>query len=463
MSDIEEKTIGAETDVAVPELAQPGVTSAEGDGKTSGGPPRGGPPGAGPGGPRGDPSKGGPPGRGGGPPPPHFLAKIGMKALARNGGLLFLVLWASGMWIYGTLGGAAGRAHNLKVLVVDLDGGAVGAALTNATSATNAASVPSFVTATDMSADEAAQAVFNGKYWAAVVANEGVSTALNTSLTSDSSYNASAAYTFYGATVRYYTAFSGFVQPGVVEALAAASELVDAYAAETVAGSTLAASQASTLADTSGYTFFDVAPLPFQDRVFLNTFGIVISHLSQFFFNMMMSGIFNGVGIYRNTTIARLLKRSYPIKFGWTLLTSLSLCSFPLIYASGYALEAKTFFALWSAEWVYTVINFNTIHAILSFVPVPYISLCVFPWVVTSISSCIAPIEVSSGFYRISYIFPAHAYFNTVITAWGKGAVNRLHIYLPVLAAWLVVTELVWLFGIRTIAVRSTKPPPARR
>jgi hypothetical protein len=83
----------------------------------------------------------------------------------------------------------------------------------------------------------------------------------------------------------------------------------------------------------------------------LNTFGIVVSHLSQFFFNMILNGIFLGVGIYRNTNFRSLLKRKYPVKVLWTLATSLTITSFAIIYDEDWSFPAKDFFALWATEW----------------------------------------------------------------------------------------------------------------
>lgn len=47
------------------------------------------------------------------------------------------------------------------------------------------------------------------------------------------------------------------------------------------------------------------------------------------------------------------------------------------------------------------------------------------------------------------------AYWNAAITMYGHGVANKLHIYLPVLAAWLVVTEVLYCFSERTLAKRS--------
>lgn len=64
----------------------------------------------------GKPCPGGPPrGPPRGPPPPEVLARKGMLALARNGAILFCVIWATGCWIYGSNDGAQYRVNRLKV------------------------------------------------------------------------------------------------------------------------------------------------------------------------------------------------------------------------------------------------------------------------------------------------------------------------------------------------------------
>jgi hypothetical protein len=67
------------------------------------------------------------------------------------------------------------------------------------------------------------------------------------------------------------------------------------------------------------------------------------------------------------------------------------------------------------------------------------------------------PIDVQNIFYRISYLFPSHAYWNASITAYGNGAYHKLHVYLPILAAWLLVGELAQCFAEYSLARKSWK------
>jgi hypothetical protein len=49
------------------------------------------------------------------------------------------------------------------------------------------------------------------------------------------------------------------------------------------------------------------------------------------------------------------------------------------------------------------------------------------------------------------------AYWQVAMTIYGRGSYNRLYIYLPVLATWLVVGEVVYCLGAVVLARKSRK------
>jgi hypothetical protein len=74
---------------------------------------------------------------------------------------------------------------------------------------------------------------------------------------------------------------------------------------------------------------------------------------------------------------------------------------------------------------VYAWINFNTVGVVLVFLPIPFVPMFIFPWVVTSskfngryalirrklissVTAALIPLELSNVFYRISYAYPSH-------------------------------------------------------
>lgn len=180
-------------------------------------------------------------------------------------------------------------------------------------------------------------------------------------------YNSSAVYSVQVASARYFTSYQSYIYPAVLQVMGSAQQLASNQTVSAAIGMpSLSDAQTGIIAHPVNYSLVDIAPLSFQARVFvsvrgddedrltasqLNTFGIVVSHLSQFFFNMILNGIFLGVGIYRNTTFRSLIKRKYPVKVLWTLATSLTITSFPIIFDEGWSLPANSFFALWATEW----------------------------------------------------------------------------------------------------------------
>lgn len=65
-------------------------------------------------------------------------------------------------------------------------------------------------------------------------------------------------------------------------------------------------------------------------------------------------------------------------------MTALSFTSFYAIYNDTQRPGAGHFFAAWAFEWAYAWVNFNTMGAVLAFVPAPFVPMVLFPIIVTS-------------------------------------------------------------------------------
>lgn len=61
------------------------------------------------------------------------------------------------------------------------------------------------------------------------------------------------------------------------------------------------------------------------------------------------------------------------------------------------------------------------------------------PWVITQVSSAIAPLTIANQFYRIEYFFPAHHMWGVLMTIFSEGANNHLDINLTVMFMWLLI------------------------
>ncbi|KAG7529435.1 hypothetical protein FFLO_05663 [Filobasidium floriforme] len=404
------------------------------------------------------------------PLPQHPLKKKAIQTLLAAGTLTMIVIWANVLWLFGSLYNAHSYVHRLEVLVVDFDGGLIGSALT--TSIQSIAARPgvptfTFLSARETSLEQVRDKVWHGDVWAAVWANAGQTEAFNSYLTTNASstsgatpsYDPSAAYTYTGLQTRYFTVWSSYVLPVLLEATGTAGGIVNTALQSVYRDrSGFDGARRSVLANPTGATFENVSPMPFTVRVLLNTVGVVIIILFQFFFLMGQNGIFTGMGLYRNTSTKTLLTLKYPIKIVWTLLTSLSVAGLCQVFDEGYRLGGKNFIALWAVVWVFALISYSTVAFLLAVIPLSFLTNFILTLIMTSVAATVFPIDVQNVFYRISYIYPSHAYWQVAMTIYGRGSYNRLYIYLPVLATWLIVGEIVYCLGAVVLARKSRKP-----
>lgn len=353
----------------------------------------------------------------------------------------------------------------------DFDGGVVGQTLLSTLNSMRAPEFPG-IEIMDGSITDVVESVWDGTYWGALVVKEGASQALQDALANPTAggYDPKSAITNYLTGARYFTTYSSYIRPGLTEALAVTSAKMSGWAANQALNqeprdAQTNAALARLIAQAVGFTETDMAPLPFQSRVFINTFGVVVPNLATFFFNMIIMGVFTEAGVYSHpTTMFKLTRAKFVLKVVWCVLASLIMTSVNFSFREDYTYPAKNFFALWTDTLFYCWINFNIFGTILAYVPIKFIMYFVFPIIVTSVAAAVFPPEVGDRFYNISYIFPSHAYWAIAITIWGKGCCNKLSTYCPVVMAWVIFTELIWLSGDWHLSRKSREgagvPPP---
>lgn len=105
--------------------------------------------------------------------------------LTRPALAIVCLLWVVASQVLGVFYRIGDHAYKTEVAVVDFDGGAVGQAMLQTISSVNGqAQYPTFITidANTTTADAVRQSVFDGDYWAAVIATSGATTRLQSAL-----------------------------------------------------------------------------------------------------------------------------------------------------------------------------------------------------------------------------------------------------------------------------------------
>jgi hypothetical protein len=104
-------------------------------------------------------------------------------------------------------------------------------------------------------------------------------------------------------------------------------------------------------------------------------------------------------------------------------------------------MDAKMFFAYWAVTWVYCMISFDVLDIITGFIAMPFVPFIFITWIIGNVTASLGAPQVVHHWYRVNYFFPSLHWYQTLITIFTKGGVNKLHYTLPVLAVWLIVAK----------------------
>ncbi|KAI5481848.1 hypothetical protein MNV49_000125 [Pseudohyphozyma bogoriensis] len=376
------------------------------------------------------------------------------KMLGGHFVVLMITFLAAPAWLFGTVYRMREHTHQLHVAVADFDGSSVGTALREATMALSGTmGYPTFdqLDVSEWTPESLAEAVFQGHYWGGMVASEGATDRYDTAIASSAgatAYNSSDAIYYVTMESNYYAIYSedvlGAMSPAAAEAAALFSQNTVTATISNLSTSnpTLLAQVASVLSSPINPVQVELVPWFVQGtKVLLNTAGMVTPVLSQFFFLMGYHNIMEAVGFRRNWTRTRGLSYQFILSFVWPLFISLDLTVIFEVFKESYPTTGAQFFALWTVNWVMTMILFGIFDIVTCFVPLPLIPPFVLTLVFMHVACGMMPIAATNHFYRVSYFFPALHHWKTMITILTKGGVNNLHYTLPTLAGWLVVAK----------------------
>jgi hypothetical protein len=371
----------------------------------------------------------------------EFLIAITMA------GIMLICLFLANMsYLYGSLFKSGDRAHALKMLAVNYDGGYIGQSLSAAYASLQGDNFPSieFASTTDYPAvQDVRNAVCRGDFWGAVVAQPGASTRLSAALgggTAAAEYQSNNTLTYIYNGARYAAVALGDVAGNLETLIGAAGS---AYHA--LNGSAIQAVNANDPAAVLAFTnpiqasSIDIMPTPQGTRVLFNTVSMVLPIVQQFFFLMALNGINNNFAIYGRLKSTRIGFMRMVISIVYTFLSSLTVVGYIWAFRENWGVNGNQFVLSWMTYWLYMHVNFLVLDTVTAFIPASFLSFFVLTWAITNVTSSIYPFELSAGFYRVGYALPAHEAYSILIQIWSGGCNNQLYRALPILFAWEVV------------------------
>ncbi|ENH67391.1 Nitrosoguanidine resistance protein SNG1 [Fusarium oxysporum f. sp. cubense race 1] len=346
---------------------------------------------------------------------------------------ILVVFLADLSYVFGSTFEVGNRVSGLKILVVDYDGG------------------QDFPTETK----DVKHGVCNADYWGAIYIKKGSSDKLAAAYEGGSAaenYNPADSITYIYNSARYPTVASGYLVPNLQKVIGAAR---GSYYQSQQGRSALRSVNSSDPAAVEAYlnpiqgTADVIQPTNQGSRNLYNTINIVMAILGQFFYVLAMNGIYDKFGLHKNMRIRDLFIMRFINGMIFSALYALVVTGYIWAFREDWDVSGGQFALSWLTFWLFMDVNFQVLETLIgSYIPMALTPFFLLTWFMMNVGSVVFPFELTAGFYRIGYIFPAHSLWIILIQVW-SGCGNSLHIGLPILFAWWVVGHVTAFFGIR--------------
>ncbi|KAM5349861.1 hypothetical protein ACJ41O_006366 [Fusarium nematophilum] len=391
---------------------------------------------------------------------PHWRSQRGMAAKILAGIMvaILIVFLADLSYLFGATFRSNDRVRALNVLVVDYDGGPVGQSVANAYEALQSNQFPSFDfrSAEDYPRpSDVRNRVCGAHYWGAVYVHEGASERLAAAYAGGSAaedFDPKDALTYIYNGARYPMIASGYLAPNF-QALVGA--LRGSYYQTEQGRSALRSVNSSDPSAIQAYlnpiqgTADIIRPTNQGSRNLYNTLNIVMAILGQFFYVLAMNGIFDKLGIHRGMTVRDVWLFRFVTGKVFSLIFAMVVTGYIWAFREDWGLNGGHWGLTWMTFWLFMDTNFQVLESTIgSYVPLHFTPFFLLTWFIVNIASCMFPFELTAGFYRIGYAFPAHSMWIILIQVW-SGCGDHLRIGLPILFAWWLVGHVTAFFGIR--------------
>ncbi|KAJ5698772.1 hypothetical protein N7462_000777 [Penicillium macrosclerotiorum] len=354
---------------------------------------------------------------------------------------LFLGLFC---YIFGSLFQQNTHVHNLNVLFVDYDGGAIGTAVRNAYQQVKGPDFPTLVeypASTYPEPSSITHAVCKIKYWGALYVSPNSSDHLIAALaggSAASTYNASNVLTLVWNEARYSTV----VDSAIYDTLTKLSQDARVIYMKSNGQKTI---QALNSSDSAALGVFsdpwilasdNIQPTSQGSRLIYNTLVIILILIQEFFYLGYVNGLYLQFKLYVNVHPHRVAIVRQMISGTYTFVGSLCTTGAIWAFRHGWHVNGNQFVLTWMALWLFAHLNFLVLDVFTIWISPPFVPMALISWIVLNVTSILLPFELSPGFYHWGYALPAHSIFQVLIDIWSGGCNPQLDYALPVLFAY---------------------------
>ncbi|KAK4462874.1 hypothetical protein QBC42DRAFT_224019 [Cladorrhinum samala] len=382
-----------------------------------------------------------------------------LKAAGNNFIILQLLFLGLFCYVFGSLFAQTSHTHNLNILFVDYDGGAIGHAVREAYTALKGKSFPSLIErspADHPSTADVWQAVCHADYWAAIYVVPGASDRLEEALSAGQQQTPS----YNNRDVMAYVWNEALYAPTIDASISSNIQLLSnaariAYTTGRGTGNTTTAaiissspSVLSVLAEPWQLESLNIQPTPQGSRAIYNTIVIVLILIQEFFYLGTINGLYAQFKLYTRLSPYRIAAVRNLNSLVYTLAGTLCVTGAIWAFKAGWDVDGGRFALCWVTFWLFAHANFLTLDVFTIWLPAPYVPMALVSWIICNVTSVLLPFELSPGFYQVGYLFPAHGVYQVLTDIWSGGCNPRLGYALPVLFAWEAVGLALSVLGV---------------
>ncbi|KAK3365359.1 hypothetical protein B0T24DRAFT_639988 [Lasiosphaeria ovina] len=367
--------------------------------------------------------------------------------------LLFLGLFC---YVFGALFQQNGHIHNLGVVFVDYDGGAIGNAVRGAYASLES---DTFITLVErppsdfQTPADVADAVCKTRFWAGFYVAEGASDRLHDALQPD---NAAASLAYDSTRVMSYVWNEALYPTAIDSAVSANIQLLatTARVAYSTGNGTGGVSSVSGPAALSVFAnpwqlqSLDIQPTSQGSRAIYNTIVIILILIQEFFYLGTINGLYAQFKLYARIDPYRIIAVRVVASLAYTFIGSLCVIGTIFAFRANWDIDGSQFVLSWIALWLFAHVNFLTLDVFTIWVPPAFVPMVLISWIILNITSTLLPFDLSPAFYRLGYAMPAHEVYQVLIDVWSRGCNPQLHYALPVLFAWEVASLALSTLGV---------------
>ena len=363
-----------------------------------------------------------------------------LKAAFVNFLLLQVVFFSLFVYLYGSLYQQNSHIHNLNVVYVDYDGGIIGQSVRDASRMLQGRGFPTIVersSAQFPSPQDIRRAVCHIHYWAALYTAQGASNRLATALTS----GPAAASSFNRSDVMFYI-WNEARYPPVVDSLIQSNLQNLSSTARTAYTRANSSAMLASLTSPEALTLYanpwEIGNINLQrtaqgSRLIYNTIAVILIFVQEFCFLGIVNGLYSQFRLYSRLYPSRVIMVRIILSAMYTFSGSFFSIVGIWAFRAGWHVNANQFVLSWMTGWLFAHVNFLTLDVFTVWLPPFYTPLALISWAILNIASILIPYELNPGFFKWSYVLPAHSLYQTEINIWSRGCNPQLWYTLPTL------------------------------